>query len=194
MTRILVLAGSNRTGSLNRRLADEAVGLLAASQAVEVVRLDLADYPLPIYDGDVEAASGLPDAALKLAGQLTASDAALLVSPEYNASVPPLLKNALDWASRVRRLDNRPVLPFRGLVVGLASASPGRFGGARSLSHLRDILVSLGSEVIARQCSIVQAGEAFDAEGRLSRPNDRDALEKLVESLVDIAIALRRAG
>jgi chromate reductase, NAD(P)H dehydrogenase (quinone) len=194
VTRILVLAGSNRAGSPDRRLAGEAVRLLATSHAVEVARLDLVDYPLPIFDGEGDGASGLPENAVKLAGQFAASDAALVSTPEYNAAPAPLLVSALAWAGRVRRLGNRPVLPFRGLVVGLAAAAPDRSGGTQALAQLRGLFAALGAEVIARQCAVASAGEAFEADGRLARAHDRDALEKLVESLADVAAALRRTG
>jgi NAD(P)H-dependent FMN reductase len=189
--RILVIAGSLRSGSYNRRLAAEAARLLALTTA-EVTMLDLADHSLPIYDGDDEAASGVPAAALQLAERIEMQDGLLLVSPEYNASVSPLLKNALDWASRVRKIKGRPVQPFKGLVVGLAAASPGRLGGLRGLQALRPICQSLGAEVLSAQVTVADAANAFGENGTLADDHVRMSLDVLVETLLEHAQALGR--
>lgn len=189
--RILVLPGSTRLGSHNRRLALEAARLLALGNAT-VTMVDLADYPMPIYDGDLEERSGPPEMAVKLAERIAAQDGMLLVSPEYNASVPPLLKNALDWVSRVRKVEGRPLQPFRRLVVALASASPGRLGGLRGLMALRPICQSVGAEVLTTQLAVHEAATAFDENGRLQDERQRLALEALLEQLTDYAQALGR--
>lgn len=179
---ILVIPGSARLASHNKRLAAEAARLLALTSAT-VTLIDLADYPLPIYDGDMEERSGVPDNAMKLAERILAQDGLLLVSPEYNASVSPLLKNAIDWASRVRKIGGRPVQPFRRLVVGLAAASPGKLGGLRGLIALRPICQSLGAEVLTPQVTVPDAGNAFDEKGHLRDEATRIALDALVEQL-----------
>jgi len=189
--RILVIPGSIRLASYNRRLAQEAARLLALGNAT-VTLLDLADYPLPIYDGDSEEANGPPALAVQLAERIAEQDGLLLVSPEYNASISPLLKNALDWASRVRKVRGKPLQPFRHLVVGLASASPGRLGGLRGLVALRPICQALGAEVLTTQLAVHEAATAFDENGRLADERQRLALDALLEQLIDHAQALGR--
>ena len=189
--RILVMPGSTRSASYNRRLALEAGRLLALGDAT-VTMIDLADYPMAIYDGDTEEADGPPEAAVRLAERIAEQDALLLVSPEYNASVSPLLTNSLDWVSRVRKIQGRPVQPFKRLVVGLASASPGRLGGLRGLTALRPICLTLGAEVLTSQLSIPEAATAFDDKGRLKDERQRLALDALVENLIGTAQALGR--
>lgn len=190
---ILILPGSVRLGSYNRKLASEALRLLSMTDAV-VSRVDLADYPLPIYDGDFEAESGVPQNAQLIAQRIAAQDGLLIVSPEYNASIPPLLKNAIDWASRVRKVEERPVQPFKGLVVGLASASPGSFGGMRGLEAIRIVMRALGAEVLTQQCLVPRAAEGFDENGRLTDDVARTSLETLCERLLDTARSLTRNG
>ncbi|MBO0905843.1 NADPH-dependent FMN reductase [Jiella sonneratiae] len=188
---ILILPGSARLGSYNRKLASEAMRILSVSDAV-VSRIDLADYPLPIYDGDFEADTGVPQNAQLMAQRIAAQDGLLIVSPEYNASIPPLLKNAIDWTSRVRKVHERPVQPFKGLVVGLASASPGRFGGMRGLEAIRLVMRALGAEVMTQQCLVPRAAEGFDEDGRLRDDVARTSLEALCDKLLDTARSLSR--
>ena len=188
---ILVLPGSLRVGSHNRKLAAEATRILSLTDAV-VARLDLSDYPLPIYDGDLETDSGVPQNAQLLAQRIAAQDGLLIVSPEYNHSIPPLLKNAIDWTSRVRKVQGRPVQPFKGLVVGLASASSGRFGGMRALETVRTVMRALGADVITQQCSVPNAGTGFDEEGHLTDDVARTNLETLLDKLLDTTRSLSR--
>ncbi len=192
-TNILVLPGSIRLASHNRKLAEEATRLLSLTDAL-VTRVDLIDYPLPLYDGDHESEQGVPQNAVLLAQRIAAQDGLLIVSPEYNHSLPPALKNAIDWASRVRKVQGRPVQPFKGLVVGLASASPGRFGGSRGLEAVRIVLRALGAEVLTQQCCLAQAGSGFDENGRLADDVVRTDLERLIDRLVDAARSLARQG
>ena len=189
--RILVVPGSARLESVNRRLAAEAARLLALTSAT-VTLLDLADYPLPLFDGDAEEDEGVPDNAVRLAGRVAEQDGLLLVSPEYNASVSPLLKNAIDWTSRVRKIGGRPVQPFRKLVVGLAAASPGRLGGLAGLVALRPILQSLGAEILTPQVTLGGAADGFDENGRVRDEQARTALDALVEQLLGQARVLGR--
>ncbi|HEX2019200.1 MAG TPA: NAD(P)H-dependent oxidoreductase [Aurantimonas sp.] len=188
---ILVVPGSLRLASHNRRLAAEATRMLAMSDAV-VTLLDLADYPLPIYDGDHEETAGVPQNAILLAQRIAAQDGLLLVSPEYNHSVTPLMKNAIDWTSRVRKVQGRPIQPFKGIVAGLASTSTGRFGGMRGLEALRIVMRALGAEVLTQQCTVASAAASFDEAGRLSDDVARTSLETLVEKLLDTARSLGR--
>jgi NAD(P)H-dependent FMN reductase len=131
--KILVIPGSLRTGSYNVMLAALAVKELALAD-VEVTRLSLEDYPLPIYDADVESRGGAPAAATKLKQMIAAHHGVLMVSPEYNASLAPLVKNSIDWVSRVREGNEGAYAAFRGRVFAIASASPNAFGGMRASS------------------------------------------------------------
>lgn len=189
--RILVVPGALRAGSHNRRLAMEATRLLSATDAI-VTLVDLADYPLPLYDGDHESENGVPQNAVLLAQRIAASDGLLLVSPEYNHSLAPVLKNAIDWASRVRKINGRPVHPFKGLVVAQASASTGQYGGMRGLEALRIVMRALGCEVTTAQCSVANAANAFDEDGRLVEDHVRLSLETLVDRFLDQVRCLGR--
>jgi len=184
--RILVFAGSVRAGAFSAKVADVAQRELALAGA-EVTRISLADYPLPILDEDLEREEGIPHAALQLARQILAHDGLLIASPEYNASLPPLLKNALDWVSRVRWNGNRAVRPFANKAAALCSASPGAFAGIRGLYHLRAVLMACGAEVITPQCAVAHAAKAFDDNGALVDAQEHNQMEILCRVLVERA-------
>src|SRR4029078_1382033 len=148
--KILVIPGSLRTGSHNARLAAAARQEPVLSGG-EVTRISLSDFPLPIYDGDLQAKSGAPKHAVNLKRMIGAHHGVLIVSPEYNASVPPLLKNAIDWVSRVHELHEARGEGFRNPAFALAGASQSRLGAARALQALRLILTSCHANVIASQ-------------------------------------------
>lgn len=182
--RILVFAGSTRSGSLNARLAALVVKSVALRDA-EPTLLSLADYAMPLYDGDLEAEKGVPEAARRLAEQMTAHEGIFIASPEYNQSVTPLLKNTIDWVSRIRPDGPRAPSPWKGRVFALGSASPGYFGGIRSLMHLRQVLeLSLGCVVIPDQVSLPAAGSAFAADGGLADEKLGRRLDAVVERLI----------
>lgn len=187
--RILVFAGSNRTGAYSGRTADAAMKALAL-QGAEVTRIALIDYPLPIMDEDLEREKGVPENAMRLARHIMAHDGMLIASPEYNSSIPPLLKNTLDWISRVRRDAGRPVKPFAGKVAGLCSSSDGNFAGIRGLYHLRSVLMNCGVEVITPQCSVAQAKTAFDEDGEFREERLRHQMENVARTLVERASML----
>ena len=130
--KILVIPGSLRTGSLNAKLAAVAAHQFAQA-GVEVTRLSLADFPLPIYDGDLQTKSGVPKNAVDLKRMIGVHHGVLFVTPEYNSSVPPLLKNAIDWVSRVHDAHESRGQVFRGRAFAIAGASHSRLGGARAL-------------------------------------------------------------
>lgn len=182
--KILVFAGSLRSGAYSISTADAAMKELAL-QGAEVTRISLADYPLPIMDQDLEKASGIPENALDLARQIAAHDGLLIASPEYNASIPPLLKNTLDWVSRVRRDAGRSLKPFEGKVAALCSSSDGNFAGARGLYHLRAVLMACGVEVITPQCSVAQAGQAFDENGQFRDERLRERMQGVCRTLIE---------
>jgi NAD(P)H-dependent FMN reductase len=182
---ILVFSGSLRTGSFNSRLAALATKELMAVDA-EVTRISLGDYPLPIYDGDLEAQSGQPENAVKLKRLFMANRGVFIASPEHNASITPLLKNAIDWVSRVREGNEPPLAAYRNRVFALGAASNGTFGGMRSLIALRHVLeLGCGALVLPEQISVREAASAFDDNDNLKDERSAKALKSLARRLVD---------
>ena len=179
--RVLVFAGSIRSGSLNRKLARAAAAALER-QGLEVTLADLRDYPMPIYDGDLEASAGLPAPAKAFKDLVRSHDAVAIASPEYNGSFAALLKNAIDWATRPEPGEPR-LAAFQGKTALLMSASPGQFGGQRGLRHVRELLEMIHVKTLPAQLTLGNAGAAFDADGRLVRAEDRAALDRLAEDL-----------
>ena len=184
--KILVIPGSLRTGSLNARLAAAAVYQFAQAGA-EVTRLSLGDFPLPIYDGDLQTKSGVPKNAINLKRMIGAHQGVLIVTPEYNSSVPPLVKNTIDWVTRVQDAHETRGQVFRERAFAIAAASPGRLGGARCLAALRLILSACHATVIPNQLALSFAGEAYDDMDRLKHPGDIEALNALVRQLIDVS-------
>jgi NAD(P)H-dependent FMN reductase len=184
--KILVLPGSLRTGSHNARLAALAAKELALLDA-EVTRISLDDYELPLFDADLAAASGPPVAALKLRQALVAHRGVFITSPEYSASVTPLLKNAIDWVSRVHERGEPTYAAFKGRVFALGSATSGG-GGIRSLMALRQILeLGCGALVIPEQISVPRAELAFDDDDNLKDEALAAVLRGAMRRLVDLA-------
>jgi NAD(P)H-dependent FMN reductase len=184
--KILVIPGSLRTGSLNAKLAATIAAELAQSGA-DVTRISLADFPLPIYDGDLQAKSGIPKPALNLKRMMASHHGILIVTPEYNASIPSLLKNAIDWVSRVQDPHEARGEVFRNRAFAIASASGGRLGGSRALMALRLILTACQAHVIPNQLSLPFANEAYDDMDRLKQPADIEAQKALVRQLIEIS-------
>lgn len=184
--KVLIVPGSNRSASLNVKLAGHIARELALMGA-EATFISLADYPMPIYDGDDEAAKGIPGPARKLIAQFKAHDGVIIVSPEYNGSIPPLLKNAIDWMSR------DGVAPFRDRVFAIAAASPGALGGMRVLLALRQCLeLALGALIIPEQFTLPAANKAFDDKGALIDERRAKFLSAMLIGLVERATLLRR--
>ncbi|AXS38992.1 NAD(P)H-dependent oxidoreductase [Breoghania sp. L-A4] len=182
--KILVFAGSNRSGSFNVRLADMVMKELVQADA-EVTRISLADYPLPLYDADLEAAKGVPEHAVALKRLFQAHSGVFIAAPEYNASVTPLLKNALDWISRVAERGEARNAAFKNRVFAVGSASPGQFGGMRGLMTLRTVLeVGLGALVLPEQVCVPHAGDAFAEDGSFREERVATALRTLARRLV----------
>lgn len=193
--RLLVIAGSARQGSLNLRLADAAAAL-AREAGASVEALDLRALQLPLYDGDLEAASGVPDAALRLLEAIRAADALLLVTPEYNGFPTPLLINAFDWLSRLGPTDERPagLAATANKPVALLSASPGPLGGLRSMNFLRQYLqMAFAMIVVPQQFALSRAHEAFDDQGALKEERARSTVSGVLSALGALAAALRAA-
>jgi chromate reductase len=184
--KILVIPGSLRTGSLNARLAAAAAYEFAQAGA-EVARISLADFPLPIYDGDLQTKSGVPKNAINLKRMIGAHHGVLIVTPEYNSSVPPLVKNTIDWLSRVQDAHEVRGQVFRDRPFGIAAASEGRLGGTRSLAALRLILTACRALVVPNQLALSFASEAYDDMDRLKHPADVEALNALVRQLIDVS-------
>ena len=189
--RILVLPGSNRSGSHNVRLAATLTGHLSLLEC-DVTRISLADYPLPIYDADLETQKGQPENARKLARLFHEHDAVVLVSPEYNTSLTPLMKNTLDWISRVGSDQHGKLVPYRGKIFAIASASPGAYGGIRGLNHLRAILVNVGALVLTEQLAVAKAETAFDGMDQLVDQRTAGFLDTMVHSIVEKAALFAR--
>ena len=189
--RLLVTAGSARSGSFNARLAALAAAIARAAGA-QVTELDLRALALPLYDGDIEAA-GMPAGALELRRLFATNDAILIASPEYNGFVTPLLLNAIDWASRPAAEGELPsgLAAMNGTVAGLLSASPGALGGMRSLTVLRAFLAATpGMLVVPEAASIGQAHQAFDEGGALKDPKQQQQVERVVRAVLRLAAAL----
>lgn len=184
--KILVIPGSLRSGSLNARLAAVAALELVLAGA-EVTRISLADFPLPIYDGDLQAKSGVPKNAVNLKRMMGAHHGVLIVTPEYNSSVPPLVKNAIDWVTRVQDPHETRGQVFRERAFAIAAASGGRLGGARALAALRLILSACHAMVVPNQLALSFADEAYDDTDRLKQPADIEALKALVRQLIDFS-------
>ncbi|MCR4281987.1 MAG: NAD(P)H-dependent oxidoreductase [Bauldia sp.] len=183
-TKILVFAGSIRSGALSAKLAAAAAKELALADA-EVTQISLADYPLPIYDGDLEAEKGVPENATALARLLIAHQGVFIATPEYNHSLPPLVKNTLDWVSRIK---HSGTMPYRHKVYGMGATSDGRFGGARAIIELRKVLAtSLGAIVIPSRIEVPLAQHAFDESGELIEEVNAKMLKTVCRQLVDFA-------
>ena len=183
--KILVIPGSLRTGSHNARLAALVAKELALAEA-DVTRISLGDYPLPLYDDDLETRSGLPPNAIQLKRMLSVHQGVFIVTPEYNASVPPLVKNTIDWISRVRERGEAPLAVFKRRAFALGSASPGGFGGMRSLLALRQVLeIGCGALVLPEQIAVPRADAAFDDMDNLKDEHLTASLKTAVRALID---------
>src|ERR1700752_53683 len=184
--KILVIPGSLRTGSPNAKLA-AAVAHQFALAGVEVTRISLADFPLPIYDGDLQAKSGVPKNAVNLKRMMSVHRGVLIVTPEYNSSVPALVKNTIDWISRVHDPQETRGQVFRDRAFAIAAASGGRLGGARALAALRLILTACHAPVVPNQLALSFAEEAYDDTDRLKHAHDIEALNAMVRQLVEFS-------
>jgi NAD(P)H-dependent FMN reductase len=184
--RLLFFAGSTREGSFNRKLAALAHHI-ASANGLEVVLVNLKDYPMPLYNGDLEAKEGVPERARAFKALLAEYQGIFIASPEYNSSVTPLLKNTLDWVSRVK---DDQIDVFRSRLFAISGASPGYYGAMRSLLHLRQILeIGLSASVIPQQIAVPRAMDAFEGDGSLKDKAQQTLCKNVVEAL---AIAARK--
>jgi chromate reductase, NAD(P)H dehydrogenase (quinone) len=185
--KILIIPGSLRTGSHNVRLAALAAKELALLEA-EVTRISLEDYTLPLFDADLASASGLPAAAVALKRVLLAHNGVFITSPEYSASVTPLIKNTIDWISRVRDPGEPAYAAFKGRVFAIGAAANSGLGGTRSLMALRQILeFGCGALVIPEQIAVPRAEQAFDEMDNLKDDALATALKAAMRRLVELA-------
>ncbi len=172
-----LISGSTRKASLNRKLV-AAMSALFADTGAQIKILDLADYDMPIYNGDYEEAHGVPEATLRLIEDMLGCDGIFIASPEYNGSLPPLLKNTIDWTSRVG-LDH-----FKTPVYGIGSASPGALSGIMVMRELRFILARLGAHVVPAQIGLGQAASVFDENGQLkSEQRAGEVVRQMLEAI-----------
>jgi len=175
--RILAFSGSAREASLNRKLLHIVVNG-ARNAGAEVTVAEMRDYPMPLYDGDLEARSGLPENTKKFRALMLQHQGLLLACPEFNSSVTPLFKNTLDWCSRPS-LGEKPLACFTGKVAGLVAASPGALGGLRGLVHARAILSNIGVLVVPEQRTLPKAQEAFMDDGQMKDDKLREGFEEI---------------
>jgi NAD(P)H-dependent FMN reductase len=187
--RILAFAGSLRRDSWNKKLVHVAAEGARAAGA-EVTVLDLRDVAMPLYDGDIESSTGIPEAAKRFKQMLLAHQGLLIASPEYNSSISGVLKNAIDWASRAEP-GEKPLVCFDGKVAGLVAASPGALGGLRGLVTLRSILGNIRVLVVPEQVAVSKANEAFDAEGKLRDVKQAESVRNVGARVAAVARALQ---
>jgi NAD(P)H-dependent FMN reductase len=185
--KILVIPGSLRSGSINARLAALAAKEIALAEA-DVTRISLADYPLPLFDADLLSGEGLPPAAVQLRRMLETHHGVFITSPEYSASVSPLLKNTIDWLSRARDASEQNYAAFKHRVFALGAAANGSAGGIRGLMALRQVLeLGCGALVLPEQITVGRAGQAFDDMDNFKDEALARTLKGVVRRLVEMA-------
>ena len=185
---ILAFAGSTRADSFNKKMVRVAADG-ARSAGAKVTLVDLRDYAMPLYDGDLEAAEGLPEAAEAFKKLMIASDGFLIGAPEYNSSISAVLKNTIDWVSRPVP-DEPRLAAFQGKAAALMSAAAGGFGGVRSLAHVRSILANIGVVVLPEQVTLSQAMQAFQPDGSF---HDQGMQERVAGLGARLAAFLRQS-
>jgi chromate reductase len=193
MPKLLMFAGSARTASTNKQLA-----ALAASTAqkvdIEVTLIDLKDFEMPIYDGDLEGDAGLPENAKRLKQLFVEHNGIFIASPEYNSSFSPLLKNALDWISRPHTESEPSLWAYKGKVAALGSVAPGALGGLRGLVPLRMMLGNIGVTVVPNQVAISNGFSAFDDTGALRNEAHSQMLKATLDQLILTTCAMTAAS
>ncbi|MES9812197.1 MAG: NAD(P)H-dependent oxidoreductase [Candidatus Thiodiazotropha sp.] len=182
--RILAFAGSSRKESFNKKILSIAA---SGGEAVgaDVTRIDLADFPMPLFNQDLEREQGIPENALEFKSVLMDHDGFIIASPEYNSAFSPLLKNVIDWASRATSEDEPPLAAFRGKTAVILAASPGALGGLRGLVFLRMLLANIGVTVLPDQQTVPQAFKAFNDDGSLVDGRKQEAVLALGRKLAN---------
>ena len=188
--RLLFVSGSAREGSHNKKLA-RLGAMIADVNGIAATFADLGDYPMPLYDADLQAKDGIPENARKLEALMKVHTGVFAACPEYNASITPLLKNTIDWISRIRREGEEPLAVFKTRVFALGSASPGGMGGLRGLTTVRQVLeLGLGALVLPDQFAVPRANEAFDEQGHLKDKAAQERFKALIQKLARAAHVL----
>jgi len=190
MTKLLFFAGSARSGSLNQKLAQRAAQI-AQDKGADVTVIDLKDFQMPLYDGDLEMAEGLPENAIKLKKLFIEHDGFYIASPEYNSSFSALLKNSFDWISRPHEKDETPLSAYSGKVAAIGSIAPGALGGLRGLVPLRMMLGNIAVHVVPNQAAISFGFEAFDDKGELKDERHLQMLKASIDQFVQTAQLLQ---
>ena len=189
-TKLLFFAGSARDASYNKRLARLGAEI-AEANGIAATFADLGDYPMPLYDADLQALEGIPENAYKFEALMKVHTGIFIACPEYNASITPLLKNTLDWVSRVRIEGEEPLAVYKTRVFALGAASPGGMGGLRGLNTVRTTLeLGLGALVLPDQFAVPKAGEAFEDNGHLKNKEAQGRFKQLIQTLARAAHVL----
>ena len=186
MAKLLFFAGSARKESMNKKLAKLAADM-AQDAGAQVTHIDLKDFEMPLYDGDVEAQNGIPENAKKLKKLFVEHDGFFIASPEYNSSMPPLLKNTLDWISRPHEEKEASLIAFNGKIAALGAVSPGGLGGLRGLVPLRMMLGNIGVTVVPSQVAVGSGFQAFDENEHLKDDRQAGMLKATIDEFVKIA-------
>jgi len=185
---LLAFAGSTRTGSFNKLLVQNAVQV-AKDKGAAVTYIDLRDYPMALYDGDLEKNSGVPDHAKTLTHLMIDHHGIILGCPEYNSAITAVLKNTIDWMSRPQE-GVASLAAFSGKTAALFAASPGALGGLRTLATVRSILSNLGMIVIPKQFGLGKAPDSFDGEGKLINHSASGNVSVVIDQLIDVTARL----
>ncbi|WP_295556854.1 NAD(P)H-dependent oxidoreductase [uncultured Hyphomicrobium sp.] len=189
-TKLLFFAGSARDASYNKRLARLGAEI-AEANGLAATFADLGDYPMPLYDADLQALEGIPENARKFEALMKVHTGIFIACPEYNASITPLLKNTLDWVSRVRIEGEEPLAVYKTRVFALGSASPGGMGGLRGVNTVRTVLeLGLNALVLPDQFAVPKAGEAFEDNGHLKNKESQENFKRLIQKLARAAHVL----
>jgi NAD(P)H-dependent FMN reductase len=192
--KLLFFAGSKRDASLNKRLA-KAASIKAGEFDAEVTFIDLKDFEMPIYCGDLEKDKGIPEAALRLAELVKAQDGVFIASPEYNSSISPLLKNTLDWVSRIRSDETPPRTPWQeAKTFAIGGTSMGLMGGLRGIQLLSALLINgYQVNVIPQTVAVGKGHEVLGEDGSLSNPQSEAMLSGAMKAFVETATNLKSA-
>lgn len=186
--KILAFAGSTRIDSFNKKLVKVAAAG-AMENGADVTIIDLRDFAMPLYDGDLEQKEGLPSNARKLKDLMLSHQGFLISSPEYNSSISGVLKNTIDWVSRPSE-GEEPLACFKDKVAGIMSASPGGLGGLRGLVHVRAILENISVLVMPEQIAIARAHEVFNADGTIKDKKQEEQVKRIGASVAKLLIKL----
>jgi NAD(P)H-dependent FMN reductase len=179
---VLMFAGSTREGSINKKLV-KAAAIIAEEMGAKVTVIDLRDFPMPIYDWDLEQKEGNTENIKKLRNLFLTHDVVVISAPEYNASIPGVLKNAIDWLSRDNE-GRRSYAAFEKKTFAIMSCSGGKTGGAKVLSHLQDALEELGGEVAPKQLTLPRASVFFNSQSELTNTSVKNELRDVLSGVL----------